>query len=64
VKLATEKHSPSAIQEEIAADITAYKTRWKHLLFVIYDTGVIADPYQMRRENMRLFGVSVVIIKH
>jgi len=64
VKLATEKHGPSAIQEELAADIAAYRTKWKRLLAVIYDTGVIADPYQMERDNMKHFGVSVIIVKH
>jgi hypothetical protein len=64
VKLATVTHSASAIQEEIAADISAYRTKWRHLLFVIYDNGVITDPYQMRRENMQHFGVNVVIVKH
>jgi hypothetical protein len=64
VKLATASHGASAIQEELAADISAYRTKWKHLLVVIYDSGVIVDPYQMRRENMKHFGVSVVIVKH
>ena len=64
VKLAKKGHGASAIQEEIAADITAYRTRWKHLMFVVYDLGEIADPHQLRRENMRLFGVSVIVIKH
>ena len=64
VKLAKNGHGASDIQEEIAADITAYRTKWKHLMFVIYDLGAIADPHQLRRENMRLFGVSVVVVKH
>lgn len=64
VKLAKKGHSASSIQEEIAADITAYRTRWKHIIFVIYDLGEISDPHLLRRENMRLFGVSVIVIKH
>ena len=64
VKLATQKHDTSAIQEEITSDITAYKTKWKHILFIIYDNGVIIDPYKFRLENMKLFGVSVIVIKH
>jgi hypothetical protein len=64
VKLAKEGHGASDIQEEMNADITAYKTKWKHLLFVIYDVGVVADPHRMIRENQRLFGISVLVIKH
>jgi hypothetical protein len=63
-KFANEKHSASDIQEEITSDISAYRTKWKYILFVVYDLGVISDPYQMRRENMKLYGVSVVIVKH
>lgn len=64
VKLAKEGHGASNIQEEMNADITAYKTKWKRLMFVIYDLGVIADPHRMIRENQRLFGISVLVIKH
>jgi len=64
VKFARGRHGGSEVQEEIHADITAYRTRWKHLIFVIYDCGVIADPHAMVRENQRLFGVRLVIVKH
>jgi hypothetical protein len=64
VKLAKEGHGASDIQEEMNADITAYKTKWKRLIFVIYDLGVVADPHRMIRENQRLFGISVLVIKH
>lgn len=64
VKLAKEGHSASKIQEEINADITAYKQRWRRLLFVVYDLGIIDDPVRLVRENQRLFGVTVVVIKH
>jgi len=63
VKLARGNHSPSQIQEEISADVALYRTRWQRLLFVIYDLGVIDDPYRMRQENVKHFGVSVVIVK-
>jgi len=43
--------------------VSAYKTRWARLLFVIYDLGVITDPHQVRQDNARHFGVSVVIVK-
>lgn len=64
IKLAKENHGAAKIQEELSADIAGYGTKWKRLLVVIYDVGVIQDPLQMRRENMKHFGVSVLIIKH
>lgn len=64
VKLATEKHPVGRVQEEIAADVSAYSTKWKRLLFIVYDLGVITDPDRMREDNMRKFGVTVLIIKH
>jgi len=64
VKLASPKHAPGKVQEEINADVSAYRTKWQHLLFVVYDLGVIDDPYQMRQENLKHYGVSVVVVKH
>lgn len=64
IKLARENHGASIIQDELLSDISAYGIKWKRLLVIIYDNGVIVDPYQMRRENMKHFGVSVVIVKH
>jgi len=64
VKLATKTHDERSIQEELAADITAYRTKWRSLLAVIYDNGVISDPYQLRRDNMKHFGVTVIVVKH
>jgi hypothetical protein len=63
-KLAKLGRSAADIQEEITADIAAYKTKWRRLLIVVYDLGSIEDPYQMRKSNLKHFGVSVVIIKH
>jgi REase_DpnII-MboI len=63
VKLTKPSRSAADIQEEIAADIAAYRTKWRHLLIVIYDLGSIDDPYQMRKSNLKHFGVSVIVIK-
>jgi hypothetical protein len=64
VKLANEKHGEAQIQHELAEDVAGYRTRWKRLLAVVYDCGVIRDPERMRRENEKHFGVTVVIVKH
>ncbi|WP_198284702.1 PD-(D/E)XK nuclease domain-containing protein [Beggiatoa alba] len=63
VKLAKEKHNEAKIQEELNADISGYGTKWKNLLVVIYDLGCIADPYRLRQENQKHFGITMVIIK-
>lgn len=64
VKYTRGKVTESQVQEELAADISGYRTRWKRFLAVIYDCGIIHDPVRMRRDNMAHFGVSVLIIKH
>lgn len=64
VKLAKVGHGAARIQEELAADVAGYSTKWSRLMAVIYDLGVIADPYKMRQDNMKKFGVTVLIVKH
>jgi hypothetical protein len=64
VKFTNDKHSASKAQEEISADIAAFKTKWSRVLVVIYDVGAIDDPQRMRDDNMKHFGVSVLIVKH
>jgi hypothetical protein len=64
VKLAKPGHPEAQVQRELAQDVTAYRTRWNHLIAVVYDCGVISDPEQLRRENMKHFGVTVVVVKH
>lgn len=64
VKLAKAGNGVAKIQEDLNADISGYKTKWKNLLFVIYDLGVIQDPYKFQMENIKLFGISVRVIKH
>ena len=51
--------------DEINADIPAYKTRYKNLLFVVYDMGCIRDissfvgDIESNNKN-----VSVIVVKH
>jgi hypothetical protein len=53
-----------ALDRWFNSEVAAYRTKWRHLLMVIYDFGVIDDPYQLRTSNLKLFGVSVVVVKH
>jgi len=51
-------------QEEIAADIAAYKTKWSDLMFLVYDCGFIAEPHRYKETLMDQFGVTVIVVKH
>ena len=64
IKLANVGNGVAKIQEDLNADISGYRTKWKNLLFVIYDLGVITDPYKFQADNIKLFGISVRVIKH
>lgn len=37
VKFAKDTHGASEVQREIAEDVAGYRTKWKHLLVVVYD---------------------------
>lgn len=64
VKLANERHGESQIQHELAEDVAGFRTKWKHLIVVVYDCGVIRDPEGLRRANEQHFGVKVLVVKH
>ena len=64
VKYTRGSTGPALIQEQMAADVAAYNTKWSKSLFVVYDNGTIADPYQFRLDNMRKLQTAVVIVKH
>ncbi len=64
VKFTRRGHGTAEIQEEIASDTSAYRTRWRRLIVIVYDIAEIADPYAFRRENAKHFGVSVIVVKH
>ena len=63
VKLLKEGRRSQMI-EEISADITAYKKQYEHILFVVYDLGVIRDEVEFRRDIEMIEGVKVVVVKH
>ena len=64
VKLANDNHGAAAVQRELVEDVAAYGTKWKSIFFIVYDCGAIQDPEQFRRENQKLFGARVLIVKH
>lgn len=48
---------------EINDDIMAYSTRYKSLIFVVYDTGFIRDSDKFR-QSIISSNVAIEIIKH
>jgi hypothetical protein len=54
----------SDLTAELEADIAACRARWKRLLVVVYDGGIVRDPLKLRRESMKHFGVTVLVVKH
>jgi hypothetical protein len=51
VKFTNAKHSASEAQDEISADITAFKTKWSKVLVVIYDVGATDHAAQRRTRH-------------
>jgi hypothetical protein len=65
IKLCTTKHTEKAIIDEINADIQAYKTRYKLLIFVVYDVdGSIRDVEQFRNNINNDSDTFLEVIKH
>lgn len=64
VKLCTKTRKPSQIQEEIAADVAAYGTRWSRVLVVVYDCGMLPDPVGFAADNESKLGVRMLVLKH
>ena len=69
VKLIRSRTQSKRVVEEIAADVTSYKSRFKWILFVVYDLGIIENEWefcQPFRSTMHEHEheVDVLVIKH
>ena len=51
------------IVDEINADIVAYKTRYRRILFVVFDIGVIRNEHQFKKSIEAVADVDVMVIK-
>ena len=49
---------------ELNDDIVAYKTKYRNLIFVIYDLGVIKDKDEFKTSLELNQDVVIIIIKH
>jgi hypothetical protein len=65
VKLCNKDEKINRIVDEINADITAYRTRFRYLLFVVYDTDRhVPDPLAFVRDFERYnAGVKVLLVR-
>lgn len=64
IKLLKEGTHPSAIVEQLSADIPAYKSRYAHVLFCVYDVGVLRDIQEFQTGFENTDGVRVCVVKH
>jgi len=64
VKFSNSKKDESKIIAEINDDIVAYKTKYKILIFIIYDLGIIIDEYKFKDDITDNHNVYVKVIKH
>lgn len=63
-KLIKTKQQISNCIEEMSADIPAYLSAYKNLLFCVYDLGAIRDVNEFQDGLQRQSGVRVCVIKH
>jgi len=65
VKICNSANDEKKIIDEINADIPAYKTKYKYLVFVVYDTGFIRDTLVfvkgIEKNNPNVY---VTVVKH
>jgi len=64
VKLIKATGQVSSCIEEMCADIPAYMSAYKNLLFCVYDLGAIRDVNEFQGGLQREDGVRVCVIKH
>ena len=64
VKLVKESGDDRNVIDEINADIVAYTTAYQHVIFLIYDTGIISNEVEFKRGLESFPSVRVIIVKH
>ena len=62
-KLYNSKKKEKEIIDEINADIPAYQTRYKHVIFIVYDLGFIRDVDRFKSGIESNQGVYIEVIK-
>ena len=63
IKLLKDQKQLGSVIDEINADIAAYLMRYKYLLFIVYDLGVIRDEVEFRGDLEAIDSVRVLVVK-
>jgi len=64
VKLLKDSNQRGRLIDEINADISSYAKQYSHILFLIYDLGVIRDEREFRSGLEAADAVGVLVVKH
>lgn len=64
IKLVKERVRISQCIEEMSADIPAYLSRYRSVLFCVYDMGEIRDVNEFQEGLQKQRGVRICVIKH
>ena len=64
VKLVKRTNQVSRCVEEMSADVSAYLSMYRNVLFCIYDLGFIRDVMELESGLQSHDGVRIVVIKH
>jgi DpnII restriction endonuclease len=64
VKFIKEQHQISRCIEEMCADIPAYLSHYKSVLFCVYDLGHIRDLVEFQAGLQKQSGVRICVVKH
>ena len=64
VKLLKEQREVGGLVDQINADIQAYLQKYRRVVFVVYDLGVLRDEVEFRRDIETTDGVKVIVVKH
>ncbi len=64
LKLCKDSHDEKNLMAQINDDIAAYSTRYKNIIFAVYDLGIIRDVARFAGGFERSPGVVVRVVKH
>ena len=64
IKMCNRKGKERTLIDEINSDIVAYKTRYKKLIFIVYDNGLIRDVPKFKQDIKNQENVYIEVIKH
>lgn len=62
IKLCKSDRREKEIIDEIGSDITAYKSKFDHLVFLVYDLGIISNPVKFKHDIERTHSNTLLLI--